>query len=124
MPISIQIMNTYLNRLISQYYQNNGIIVIPNVRWGAKDSFQFCFDGLEKEGVYAIGSYGSMKRLEDIFYFRQGLKEFIEKLKPKVVYVYGAMPNYIFDKYRNDVEFINIESYTSRIYRGDINGNR
>lgn len=34
MPLCLQIANTYMNRAIGVYLQNNGIKVIPNVRWG------------------------------------------------------------------------------------------
>lgn len=95
MPLSRQIYSTYMNRLIGAYYQNNGIKVIPNVRWGDSRSYEFCFEGLEKEATYAIGSYGQIKKKENRYYFEKGLEEFFKKLNPEKVYVYGTMPDSI-----------------------------
>lgn len=47
MPIAMQIWNTYRSRLIGQMMQDNGLTVIPTVSWAGKDSYDFCFDGLQ-----------------------------------------------------------------------------
>ncbi|MDK9581187.1 DUF4417 domain-containing protein [Sneathia sanguinegens] len=120
MPITRQIYSTYMNRAIGVYYQNNGIKVIPNVRWGDSRSYEFCFEGLEKEGTYAIGSYGQIKKKENLYYFEKGLEEFFKRLNPKKVYVYGTMPDSIFYKYKSRTELIPIEPYTSKVHRGVI----
>lgn len=120
MPIVRQIYSTYMNRVMGAYYQNNGIKVIPNVRWGDSRSYEFCFEGLEKEGTYAIGSYGQIKRNSNRYYFEKGLEEFFKRLNPPKIYVYGAMPDSIFGNYINETNLISIEPYTSKIHRGDI----
>lgn len=120
MPLTEQLYNTFINRLIGSYYQNSGIKVIPNVRWGDSRSYDFCFEGLEKEGTYAIGSYGQIKRNLNKYYFEKGLEEFFKRLNPQKVYVYGAVPDSIFANYRNDTNLISIEPYKSKIHRGDI----
>lgn len=120
MPIVRQMYSTYMNRVMGAYYQNNGIKVIPNVRWGDSRSYEFCFEGLEKEGTYAIGSYGQIKRNSNRYYFEKGLEEFCKRLNPQKIYVYGAMPDSIFGNYINETNLISIEPYTSKIYRGDI----
>lgn len=90
------------------------------MRWGDSRSYEFCFEGLESEGIYSVGSYGQIKKRENLYYFEKGLAEFFNRLKPKKVYVYGAMPESIFGKYKKDSELIAIEPYTSKIYRGAI----
>ena len=120
MPIIRQIYSTYMNRVMGAYYQNNGIKVIPNVRWGDSRSYEFCFEGLEKEGTYAIGSYGQIKRNSNRYYFEKGLEEFFKRLNPEKIYVYGAMPDSIFSNYSNETNLISIEPYTSKIHRGAI----
>ncbi|WP_276908232.1 DUF4417 domain-containing protein [Peptoniphilus duerdenii] len=120
MPIPRQIYSTYMNRVMGAYYQNNGIKVIPNVRWGDSRSYEFCFEGLEKEGTYAIGSYGQIKRNSNRYYFEKGLEEFFKRLNPEKIYVCGAMPDSIFGNYRNETCLISIEPYTSKIHRGAI----
>ena len=120
MPIVRQMYSTYMNRVMGAYYQNNGIKVIPNVRWGDSRSYEFCFEGLEKEWTYAIGSYGQIKRNSNRYYFEKGLEEFFKRLNPQKIYVYGAMPDSIFGNYINETNLISIEPYTSKIYRGDV----
>lgn len=120
MPLSRQIYSTYMNRLIGAYYQNNGIKVIPNVRWGDSRSYEFCFEGLEKEATYAIGSYGQIKKKENRYYFEKGLEEFFKKLNPEKVYVYGTMPDSIFKRFKSTTELICLEPYISKIHRGVI----
>lgn len=91
--------------------------VIPNVRWGDSRSYKFCFEGLEKNGTYAIGSYGQIKNKENRYYFEKGLEEFFKRLNPKKVYVYGSMPESIFGKYKKYSKLISIEPYISIIHR-------
>ena len=48
MPVALQLYNCFRNRWVGAYLQQNGITVIPTVRWGNLESFNFCFDGIEK----------------------------------------------------------------------------
>ena len=94
-------------------FKKNGIKVIPNVRWGDERTYDFCFSGLEPNGTYCIGSIGCMKQKENKAYFKAGLKEFVNRLHPKVVLVYGAMPDDVFGEYKDQVKFIQYESQIS-----------
>lgn len=87
---------------------------------GDSRSYEFCFEGLEKEGSYAIGSYGQIKRNSNRYYFKKGLEEFFKRLNSQIVYVYGTIPDSIFGNYRNETNLISIEPYTSKIHRGAI----
>lgn len=124
MPLATQISNTYLNRAIGAYYQSNGIKVIPNIRWGDSRTYSFCFDGVEKNGTYAIGTYGTLKKKVDRYYFEKGLEVFFKKLEPETVYIYGAMPDKIFSKYQSKAKLINIKPYIATIFEGEKNGCR
>lgn len=124
MPLTTQISNTYLNRAVRAFYQSNGIKVIPNVRWGDSRSYSFCFDGVEKKGTYAIGTYGTLKNKVDRYYFEKGLEEFFKRLEPKTVYIYGTMSDEIFSKYQSKAKLINIKPYISTIFEGEKNGCR
>lgn len=48
MPYAMKIWNVYRSRLIGQIYQNMGIEVIPTINWAEKETFEFCFDGIEQ----------------------------------------------------------------------------
>ena len=70
MPIVMQIWNTYRSRALASWFQNNGIRVIPNVRFNDIRTFYFCFDGIEKnnsnlkESIRKSGITESIKYVE------------------------------------------------------------
>ena len=120
MPLVLQMVNTYLNRMIGHYLQTQGIYVIPNVRWGDERSYTriiseeppFAFLGLEKHGIYSIGTYGCCKTAEYKHHLREGLLSFIKEIKPKIILVYGAMPDSIFGDFKKDVQFVHFDDWT------------
>jgi len=73
--------------------------VIVNVRWNDVSSFDFCFDGIRYgESMVAIGTVASnLKAKISWDYFSVGLKELVQRKRPKAIIVYGAMPKEIFD---------------------------
>lgn len=48
MPLCMQMWNTYRGRAIAVWLQNNGVEIIPNVRFNDERTYEFCFDGIEK----------------------------------------------------------------------------
>ena len=48
-------------------------------------------------------------------YFREGLLAMLEELEPKVVLVYGAMPDKIFGDLKNKTHFIQYPDWTTRM---------
>ena len=111
MPLVMQMWNTYRSRALANWLQSNGIEIIPNVRFGDERTFSFCFDGIEKNKVVAVGTYGCIKRKEDKVYFKIGLAEMIKRLSPKLIIVYGSAPDKIFKPYKDSG--INIIAFES-----------
>ena len=108
--------------------KKRGIYVIPNVRWGDERTYttkffpeKLAFLGVEKHSIVSIGSYGVVKTKEEKKHFRAGLESMLETLEPETVLVYGAMPEDIFDDYRNCTEFIKYPDWTTYI-RSEKNG--
>lgn len=124
MPLCLQMTNVYLNRAIGFYLQNNGVKVIPNVRWGDERTFEFAFSGLEGRGTYSISTLGCIKSSEEKERFRNGLREIIRRLKPKQIVVHGVMPETVFGEFRNQVRFVQYESWTFRVMKGIAYGNK
>ena len=58
MPLVMQMWNTYRGRAIAVWLQNNGIEVIPNVRFSDERSYSFVFDGIESEKTVSVSTYG------------------------------------------------------------------
>uniref|UniRef100_I5AUD6 DUF4417 domain-containing protein n=1 Tax=Eubacterium cellulosolvens (strain ATCC 43171 / JCM 9499 / 6) TaxID=633697 RepID=I5AUD6_EUBC6 len=101
MPLVMQYWNIFRNRAIGRWLQDNGVKVIPNVRWGDRRSHVPCCYGVSHGGTVAVGSHGCVKILEDRAFFQEGLEYVVSTLRPKTIVVYGSAPDYIFEKYRN-----------------------
>jgi hypothetical protein len=101
MPLVMQEWNTYRNRAVAHWLQENGIPVIPNIRWGDERSFSFCCDGIDIGSTIAIGSHGCIKQLCERRYFKIGLDYVVNKLCPQAIIVYGLAPDSVFGKYRD-----------------------
>lgn len=115
MPLVMQMWNTYRNRALAVWLQDNGIEVIPNVRFNDERTYEFCFDGIEKDKTVAVGTHGCIKLKEDKEIFKVGLNELVARLSPKTIIVYGATPKDILDEYaENGIEIIAFESEFSK----------
>ena len=101
MPLVMQEWNTYRGRALAVWLQNNGIEIIPNVRYNDERTYEFCFDGIEKNKSVALGTHGCLKSKEDILYFKLGLAVMVNRLTPKNIIVYGTAPDRIFQPYRD-----------------------
>ena len=120
MPLCLQIANVYINRAIGHYFQERGMCVIPNVRWGDERTYttkvlpeKIAFLGIPKHSIVSVGTYGCVKSNEAKHYFREGLIAMLETLEPKVVLVYGAMPKQIFEGLENRTRFVNYPDWIS-----------
>lgn len=115
MPLVMQQWNTYKGRALAVWLQNNGIEVIPNVRFNDERTYNFCFDGIEKFRTIAVGTHGCIKSRVDKDYFKKGLAELVKRLSPKTIIVYGAAPDDIFKVYKDaGIEIISFESEFSK----------
>lgn len=86
MPRSLQIMNVFKSHWCGAYWQNLGLTVIPNVSWSDVASFDFCFDGLEKGSIVAVGMIGC-KHCKHAFMC--GYNEMLNRIDPKAVICFG-----------------------------------
>lgn len=101
MPLVMQLWNIYRSRAIGHWLQENGITVIPNIRYGDKRTYKCCCDGIDTHCVIAVGSHGTLKSKVDRKIFVNGLESVVSRLHPTVIVVYGSAPDSIFDKYRS-----------------------
>ncbi|MDP4118737.1 MAG: DUF4417 domain-containing protein [Bacillota bacterium] len=115
MPLSMQIWNTYRNHALAAWFQNNGIEIIPNVRFNDERTYLFCFSGIEKNKTVAVGTHGCIRLKDDKEYFKKGLVQLVKKLSPKTIIVYGAVPDNIFKQYKDKgINIIHFESEFSK----------
>ena len=115
MPLIMQMWNTYRSRAIAVWLQDNGVEVIPNIRFGDERTFSFCFDGVEENKTVAVGTHGCIKRKEDKIFFKIGLARMVQRLSPKTIIVYGSAPDTIFKPYKDmGINIIAFESEFSK----------
>lgn len=118
MPAAQQIWNIYRNRALSHYFQENNIDVIPNIQWGDKNTYEYCFDGIPIGGTVAISTNGAINNNLERYIFKKGLSKMLEVVKPKTVITYSGMPEDIFGEYKKSkTKFIQFDNYND-IVRG------
>jgi hypothetical protein len=115
MPLVMQMWNTYRGRALAVWLQDNGVQIIPNVRFNDERTYEFCFCGIEKYSTVAVGTHGCIKKNIDKNYFKCGLLELVKRLSPQNIIVYGAAPDDIFKQYRDmGINIIVFESEFSK----------
>lgn len=111
MPFVMQLWNIYRSRAIGSWLQRNGVVVIPNMRYGDKRTYKFCCDGIYKGGTIAVGTHGTLKIKEDRRIFIEGLAVVVKTVHPSAIVIYGSAPDEIFGLYRNQgINIIHFES--------------
>lgn len=87
------------SRWVGAYWQSKGLTVIPTVNWSTPRSFEFCFDGIEKGGVVAVGTLGCKKNKRN---FMCGYNEMFERIEPSKIIVFDKP----FDEMAGDILYI------------------
>ena len=94
-PRALQILACYRRQWCGAYWNEQGIDVIPDVVWGDKDSFEYCFDGLPKHSTVAVSTVGVKA---DAYWngvdgdiFKAGYDEMMKRLEPTTIIFYGEM---------------------------------
>ncbi len=114
MPMPMKIWNIYRSRLIGQYYQSQGIKVIPTLSWAEEETFQFCFEGIPQGSIVSISTIGVKKNKEALKIWKQGVDELIKRIKPSTILIYGGKLDYDY----GDIEVIYYENeVTERMKR-------
>lgn len=113
MPLCMQIWNIYRSRAIGSWLQQNGVNVIPNIRYGDERTYDISCNGVSKHSVIAVGSHGTFKNLINRKLFLDGLDYVVNKLKPTTIVIYGNASDKYFEKYKK--QGINIVRFDSAI---------
>lgn len=86
MPIALQINSTFKSRWCGAYWQSQGMKVIPTINWSVDESYEFCFDGIEKGSVVAISTYYIKENDRG---FIEGYNKMLEVIEPSAIICYG-----------------------------------
>ena len=111
-PEPLKLYNTYRMRAFGYWLASNGIAVINNVRWGTSETWRYCWDGIPRNSMIAIGTVGgSPRNLIDRKRFEEGLTELVRVLHPHTILVYGSANYTCFDRLKE--QGITVVSYRS-----------
>lgn len=94
-PRVLQILSCFRRQWCGAYWQEQGLDVIPDVVWGDRKSFDFCFLGIPEGGTVAVSTLGVKNDAdwngEAGELFRAGYDEMIHRLAPETIIFYGDM---------------------------------
>ena len=121
-PEPLKIYNTYRMRAFGYWY---GTLLwnaaINNVRWGTEKTFKYCFDGIEKNSIVAIGTVASnLRNSADLKIFSAGFEKMLEVLSPHTIIVYGSDKYPCFDDVREKIKIVHFRSETDLALRGEV----
>lgn len=90
MPLAMKVWNVYRARLLGQYWQDNGLTVIPSISWAERETYDFCFDGVPRESTVAVSSKGVKRQKQSIDYWQRGMAEMIRRVQPRRILIHGG----------------------------------
>lgn len=94
MPMPMKIWNIYRSRQIGQYWQSQGIKVIPTISWAEPETFEFCFKGIPKGSIVSISTIGVKRNKEAMKIWQEGMDAMISEIEPSTILVYGGKLEY------------------------------
>lgn len=87
MPLWRQIENAAKNRWCGAFWQSKGLNVVPTISWSNSLSYDFCFDGVEKDSIVSVSTVGCMKNK---LAFLRGYEQMLKVLSPNCIICYGT----------------------------------
>lgn len=91
-----QLESVAKNRWCGCYWQEQGLTVIPTISWSTPRSYEFCFDGVEKNSIIAIGMICCKQNKKE---FLRGYDYMLSKIEPEAVICFGTP----FDEMRGNI---------------------
>lgn len=108
MAPALQLYNTFRNRWCGAYFSSKGIRVVPTVSWGNENTFDFCFDGIEKGSTVAVSTYMVSehdRRKDQKEFFLKGYNEMLRRIEPEKIICYNTP----FPEMQGDIVFVDYE---------------
>ena len=87
MNIWRQIESIAHSRWCGAFWQSQGVLVVPTVSWSTPESYEFCYDAIEKGCIVAVGMIGCKHAKEE---FLDGYTEMLRRIEPTAVICFGS----------------------------------
>nr|WP_319487803.1 DUF4417 domain-containing protein [uncultured Caproiciproducens sp.] len=104
----MQLYNTFRNRWCGAYFASKGIRVVPTVSWGNENTFEFCFNGIQKGSTVAVSTDMVSEhdnRQDQKEFFLKGYNEMLRRIEPEKIICY----NEPFPEMQGDIVFVDYE---------------
>ena len=110
--------NTLRMRQFGYWLGRLGHQVVNNVRWGTSETWDYCFNGIDRNSMVCVGTVGgNPKKLEDRARFNSGFYEMIKRLQPNCILVYGSSRYPCFEEARaSGIRIVSYEGKTSKSF--------
>ena len=82
-----QLESVAKNRWVGAYWQSFGLTVVPTISWSDTTRYSFCFDGVEKHSIVAIGMIGCKHEKKA---FLKGYNKMLEHIEPETIICLGS----------------------------------
>ena len=115
---NMQRYNTFRNRWVGAYLADKGIRVIPTVNWGLENTFDFCFNGIEKGSTVAVSTYMASahgNRADQKDFFMAGYNEMLKRIEPETIICY----HYPFPEMKGNILFVDYDLSSWHHYDDD-----
>lgn len=104
----MQLYNVFRSRWCGAYWASKGMRVIPTVNWGNEESFDFCFEGIERGSTVAVSTYMASEhdnRKDQKDWFMAGYNELLRRIAPEKIICYNTP----FPEMQGDVVHVDYE---------------
>lgn len=104
----MQLYNMFRNRWCGAYWASKGMRVVPTVNWGNENTFDFCFEGVEKGSVVAVSTYMASEhgnRKDQKEWFMTGYNEMLRRIEPEKIICYNTP----FPEMQGDIVYVDYE---------------
>lgn len=115
----LQIYNTFRNRWCGAYLASKRISIIPTISWGEKDTFDFCFEGVETGSIVAVSTYMVSEHnnhSDQKEFFMAGYNEMLRRINPQAIICYNTP----FPEMEGNIIFIDYDLSSWRHYKDDL----
>ena len=123
MPIVKQKSQMNDNLSLTYFYGNNGVKVIPNIRYGKDELADEFLAAIPKRTLVAIGTHGFIKEIPQKAEWYCFLEKIINVLEPTGIIVYGKLSGKIFKEFESGCNFYYYEPWIYSNRGGNHNGN-
>lgn len=100
-PLCVRLYNWYRNCWLARYWQENGVLALPQVGFGNADDAEYDWfaEAIPRNAVVVVSSVGTQADRSAAELFDKGFDAMMQRLQPDTVYLYGAVPEHVATRY-------------------------